>query len=250
MRRAIALRTGALVAWLVPSALRAQGIHGTVKDRATGDALRGALLTLLDSGGTIVGAARANDSAAFTLRAPRDGNYRLQARFVGYRPYRSLPLLLEAPIVFGIAIELERQPQLLPEVRVEAERDYVQRRLGPGVSVRALQGRVYGPSELSDAARTAGTAFDLLRVLAPTSFILDHDRRCLRRAARECARVIVDDAPFEADLQLISSFDVAVVAVVHGVQASTWFGSDADVIMVYLRNGREPPARPGYRIGW
>lgn len=223
------------------AAAAGQELRGVVVAMSSRAPLPGALVTLVDSAGRIVAAVRAGDAAEFTLRAPAEGYYSVHTRRVGFAPRRSAPLLLEPLVSFRMEVELDELPQALPAVTVSAERDYVMRRLRPGIDPRSVLGRVYGPSAIEHHLPSSATATDLLVRLAPTGMYFDYTANCFGSARSGCAAVYLDDLPMSSeDLSKIPSAEVAVIAVVRSIDAAILLGQPRDAIMVYTRNGREP----------
>jgi hypothetical protein len=74
----------ALALALVPAALRAQTVSGTVIHRETGAAVAGAVVRLVDAAGTRQQAVLSDARGRYTVQAPRPGTYRLIAERVGY----------------------------------------------------------------------------------------------------------------------------------------------------------------------
>ena len=98
----------------------AQAVRGVVitPDSAL---VPGVIVTLLDSAGTPVARALADDGGAFALRAPAPGRYRIEAKRLAFRPTLDRPIVLEAGKILVHNVMLVGAPVQLSAVRVTAE---------------------------------------------------------------------------------------------------------------------------------
>lgn len=123
----------ALACWAVvtPGALPAQGVRGSVAEAGTGEPIPGAIVLLSTAPGRIEAAARTDASGGFALPVAAPGQYRLQARRIGYAPdsarielaanevvevrinLRPAGILLEEVVVYGRAAETAGQREFL-----------------------------------------------------------------------------------------------------------------------------------------
>ncbi|HEX5726811.1 MAG TPA: carboxypeptidase-like regulatory domain-containing protein [Longimicrobiaceae bacterium] len=90
------LRTLVLLAaaLLLPLAVRAQSVEGTLVEEGTGRPVQGALVTLLGAGGEALARDLTDAAGRFTLRAPAAGEYRVRADRIGFGSTTSAPLRL------------------------------------------------------------------------------------------------------------------------------------------------------------
>jgi len=102
------------------SGARAQVVRGTV---ITPDSLlvSGVIVTLIDSSGTPVARALADDEGKFTMRAPASGTYRIEAKRLAFRPTVDVPITLQEGRVLLHTLVLRGAPVQLEAVKVTAE---------------------------------------------------------------------------------------------------------------------------------
>lgn len=81
----------------------------------------GVIVTLLDSTGTPVARALADDGGEFTMRAPHPGTYRIEAKRLAFRRTLDNPIVLREAALLRHVLVLTDSPVLLPGVRVTAE---------------------------------------------------------------------------------------------------------------------------------
>ncbi len=89
LRSAVALATSLAILPMLSASLHAQVILGSVKDSATGSAIVGATISVLDSANAIVAEAKSGDDGAFRLEANRVPKLRFVVRKIGVQPTRS-----------------------------------------------------------------------------------------------------------------------------------------------------------------
>jgi hypothetical protein len=115
----------ALLALLAASQfLAAQGHAQIVRGTAiTPDSalVPGVIVTLVDSMGTPVARALADDGGAFTVRAPASGTYRIEAKRLAFHPTLGDPIVLHEGKILRYVIVLTGAPVELATVRVRAE---------------------------------------------------------------------------------------------------------------------------------
>jgi hypothetical protein len=86
MRKTILLLTTLAAGFAAPGArAAAQQVQGQVVDSTTGEALRGAVVYLMDADGWIVASTLTDADGLFLMRAPGPNRYGLRAEFEGYR---------------------------------------------------------------------------------------------------------------------------------------------------------------------
>lgn len=117
MRASIALL---ILSLLLAARADAQAVRGTAitPDSAL---VPGVIVTLLDSTGTPVARALADDGGQFTMRAPKPGTYRIEAKRLAFRPTLDIPIVLTQGRVLLHTLMLTGGPVQLPGVRVTAE---------------------------------------------------------------------------------------------------------------------------------
>jgi len=100
--------------------VRGQAVRGTV---ITPDSLlvSGVIVTLIDSVGTPVARALADDDGKFTMRAPAAGTYRIEAKRLAFRPTLDVPIVLQEGRVLLHTLVLRGAPVQLETVKVTAE---------------------------------------------------------------------------------------------------------------------------------
>ncbi len=98
----------------------AQAVRGTV---ITPDSLlvSGVIVTLIDSTGTPVARALADDGGRFTMRAPSAGTYRIEAKRLAFRPTLDVPIKLEEGRLLLHTLVLRGAPVQLEGMTVTAE---------------------------------------------------------------------------------------------------------------------------------
>lgn len=112
-----------LVILVTPAAARAQTVQGRVTEAESGDPVAGAIVLLLDEGGTRRGATLSDPSGAYRVTAPGPGTYRLRVERVGYAASTSAPVRLEAGQTVERALAAEsRRVVLEPVVATGAPR--------------------------------------------------------------------------------------------------------------------------------
>ncbi|MDB4914632.1 MAG: hypothetical protein JWM95_2276 [Gemmatimonadetes bacterium] len=101
-------------------ALHAQVVRGVVitPDSAL---VPGVIVTLVDSKGTPVARALADDGGAYSMRAPAAGSYRIEARRLAFRPTLDVPISLSEGKVLLHTLVLTGAPVQLTAVRTTAE---------------------------------------------------------------------------------------------------------------------------------
>jgi hypothetical protein len=102
------------------SGAHAQAVRGTV---ITPDSVlvSGVIVTLIDSTGTPVARALADDGGRFTMRAPAPGTYRIEAKRLAFRPTLDVPIKLDSGRVLLHTLVLRGAPVQLEAVKVTAE---------------------------------------------------------------------------------------------------------------------------------
>jgi hypothetical protein len=99
--------------------LAAQTIRGQLLEVGTNHPVASAQVALITPSGNAVSADQSSGSGHFSLRAPRPGDYRLQVRRLGYRPY--LQPVAVGPRGLVLDVPLEPLPISLDPVTVEAD---------------------------------------------------------------------------------------------------------------------------------
>ena len=113
----------ALAGLLVPCAVQAQqaSVSGFVTDVSDGQPLE-LVNVALEQGGNLVRGAATNEDGLYVIAGLAPGAYRIEARFVGYRPHVD-SLQLRAGAVRTYNIAMEPADEEMDEVLVESERE-------------------------------------------------------------------------------------------------------------------------------
>ena len=101
---------------------RAQVVRGFVSERATGTAVPGALVTLVDSAGQEYARGITASSGSFTLAGTPGGVRHVQVARIGYRAWRSEPFTAAARDTMRLRLLVEDLPVRLPEITARSER--------------------------------------------------------------------------------------------------------------------------------
>lgn len=108
----------ALALWA--SALGAQLVRGTVTERASGAPLSGVLVTLVNDSSRTVGSALTGERGDYGIRAPSAGTYRIDAKRIGVRRFRSPAFELATGETREVNVQLDALLYSLPEVVITA----------------------------------------------------------------------------------------------------------------------------------
>jgi len=122
-----------LLVTAVPAA--AQSVRGRLSDSVSRAPLAGAFLTLVDEHGVEQARSITNGAGEFLLTAPAPGVYRLRSKRIGFRPYLSRALTLQAGETISFSAAIDPVPLALSQVVVEGER---QCDVAGGASVAAV----------------------------------------------------------------------------------------------------------------
>jgi hypothetical protein len=163
---------GALL--LIAAPLSAQIVRGRVVDLATGGALPGAHVVLVDTSGHDGASALTSDDGRFAIRAPDGGRYALRVQRIGYSSTRSDPFELGA-------LETIEQQIAAPSVSVRLETIAVNERS------RCVSGNG-GGSDVAmvwEEVRKALSATTLTRNEQLVQYTLRHFERDLNATGRE-----------------------------------------------------------------
>lgn len=123
-----------LVLLLLPAALGAQAVHGTLREQAGGRPIGGAVVVLLDGAGTQLSGTLTDAAGRFLLKAPAPGAYRLRAERIGFRSVLSPALSLSAGDTLEHDLVAPAEAIRLEGVAVGGERRCVRR---PAEGMRA-----------------------------------------------------------------------------------------------------------------
>jgi hypothetical protein len=173
MKTPVAVSAALLV---LAQAAAGQVVVGNVVGAATGRPVAGALLILVDSARAEWARTASASAGAFTLPAPRGGEYRIVVLRIGFARWESTPLQVGAGDTVRYAIELPEEPLRLTEIKVERE---------SGCRVRPGAGEVVGT--LWEEARKALALADMTK----------RERKYLFRTIRTEQRVSTALRPLE-----------------------------------------------------
>lgn len=105
-------------AMALPRAGAAQAVQGRVTERPNGDALSGALVSLVGPDDAVVATARTGGDGTFLVAARQEGVHRVRVELIGYRPAVSTPVRLSASDTLDVDVALPLQVVLLDSIHV------------------------------------------------------------------------------------------------------------------------------------
>jgi len=111
-----------VVGFLLPGPARAQAVRGTVTDEATGEAVDGAFVILVDDAGTRRASTLTDARGYYVLRASAPGRYRVRAERIGYETAGSELLELAPGTTRVVDLEIPATAVALEGISVRAER--------------------------------------------------------------------------------------------------------------------------------
>lgn len=116
--------------------LATQGLQGALIDRVSQGPLGVARIAALDAQGEVVAEVLSDRVGAFTILLPRAGTYQLRIRRVGFKPFISPFLEVQANEMRTYRVEIDPVPVDLIPVVVEGERkcDLTEGRSGPALA--------------------------------------------------------------------------------------------------------------------
>jgi len=213
----------AICAALVPTAVSAQTITGTIRETGSGQSVAGAFAALVDSTGATVAARFTTAGGTFSLTAARAGRYRVRIERIGYEAWTSPFYALGVNEYLPLDVEMAPQPIELAELDIRIERScFMDESDGDALSVvweearKALESAVWaeGQSQLT---------FDIAeyeRTLEPKSMSVRDARTQTRRHVRL--------PPFES--LPVATLMAAGFATV-GPDSSVFYAPDATVLL-------------------
>ncbi|MEX2608936.1 MAG: carboxypeptidase-like regulatory domain-containing protein [Gemmatimonadota bacterium] len=133
----------------LPASLEAQSIHGRVVDSATGAAIEGAHLRLLDVGGESVAITLSDSAGAFVFRLEQAGVYRLQAIRLGYEEVHTQEIRVGNRDRLDVVVRMSVRAVELDPLEVRGRGlDARQRATYEGLYLRAAEAYPVGPSRV------------------------------------------------------------------------------------------------------
>lgn len=217
-------------ALLLAAPLSAQSVSGRVRD-AGSQALPRVEVSLIDSAGRALAAARSNDSGEYRIRIPGAGRYRLTARRLGFVGGLSPWLVSESgDESLSFDFTLDAAPQTLAGVTTEGSKDAVSVRSRFGIDPKNINAFVVSPEQVAEYRSTAHGIGDVIRrVGIPGGISIRDDvmgEPCIQLVGRDrhCMLIVVDDIITDhvRDLDLNSIEDIIVM---RPNEAGLWFGS-------------------------
>jgi hypothetical protein len=170
------------------SPVQAQTVHGRVVEIPADEPIAGALLALVDTGGTEVARSASSPSGGFTLRAPAGGRYHVLIRQIGQYPWRSPAFSLAAGATYPVTFRVDTRPYELPTLTVEARRSRCGARPGESGFLGTLLESAETALELArttaDQGALAFSTATYLKELAPDLRIVDSASAGVTRLAR------------------------------------------------------------------
>ena len=144
------------------SGLRAQTLEGRVLDEATGNAIAGALVTLTDLRGDVVGVVTTDDDGAFTFAEPDPPgrSYDLRVEQIGYGPARAR---LQFSPGRPLQVDVLLAPAAIPVDSVVVSTSRSRRLVEVGFEARREAGGAIFIDRTQIQERTAARITDLLR---------------------------------------------------------------------------------------
>ena len=219
--RAAGLLAGALVA--MPRLAAAQVVRGVVVDEASGRALPGVVVVLLDSAGKRVAGVLVDDEGRYAIRSSLPGRFSVRAERIGYRAQAATPVTLGSGQTVELRLVTRAIPVVLGAVKVTGRTPCV---------TGASDGREV--SEVWEETRKALYTTDLTQQQELFSARLSRYQRTLdARTGRVTAYEVreassVTKSPFvsETAAQLSANGYVR-----QGVSETTYYAPDAGVLM-------------------
>lgn len=114
MRRLLAV----LILLALPAALRAQSVRGKLTVNG-GAPVAGAIVTLLDTAGTVVARVLSTPLGSYTLAAPGNGDFTVRVLRVGFPAWNSRRFTLARGVPTELSAELPEDAIVLSEIAVE-----------------------------------------------------------------------------------------------------------------------------------
>ena len=134
---------------LLPSSLDAQSIHGRVVDRATGVAIEGAHLRLLDLDDESVAVTLSDSAGAFVFRLEQGGVFRLHAIRLGHEEVRTQEIRVGSRDRLDVVVRMSVRAVELDPLEVRSRGlDPRQRATYEGLYLRAAEAHPVGPSRV------------------------------------------------------------------------------------------------------
>ncbi|MDX1494153.1 MAG: carboxypeptidase-like regulatory domain-containing protein [Longimicrobiales bacterium] len=107
----------------LPGQAASQLATGRITDESTGEAVAGAMVTMLDASRDVVRRVVSGPAGQYTIQAPEPGEFWLTADFLGYQRLESPLLALGEASTVTVDFELPVDPIELEGLEVAAERD-------------------------------------------------------------------------------------------------------------------------------
>jgi hypothetical protein len=228
---------GVLLALLLVPTIHAgaQMISGRVVQQGTDVAIVEALVSISDERGEHQRTVRTSSSGTFSFRLNGPGQVEIRVRRLGFRPFVSAVLRVEAGDTLTVPVMLMPVPQELSRVTVNAELEAIKDLRIVGYNARSMEAIFVPPSKVEAVGKDAFTYLDVVNRLRLT-FVNVTDTCVQKLMGGGCLPLYVDDWFISADpeqLQLLRRMvdpnDIDHIVFVRG-------GALAGTLHIYTRD--------------
>ncbi|MEP7345384.1 MAG: carboxypeptidase-like regulatory domain-containing protein [Gemmatimonadaceae bacterium] len=187
---------------LTPHRAHGQMITGRVVQQGTDAGIVEALVTISDDLGAHQRTQRTSSQGSyrFVLQAP--GNIVIRVRRLGFRPFVSAILRVEAGDTVAVPVALVPVPQELSRVTIDAEVEAIKDIHILGYNTRSFEAVFIPPSRIEAVGKDAFTYLDIVSNLRLT-FLNVTDACVQPLRVRRCLTVYVDDWPVSDDPEVL-----------------------------------------------
>lgn len=186
-----------LLVLLNAPASAAQQVKGSVHDRVSASPLNDALVTLLDTTGSMAFAVRTDKKGRYILKIPEPGVYAVMATHPAHERVVSGWLTVEASDTLDVVLRLSPNATTLEPVLITAQRDSLLDLTVSGIPLKTLSGTVVTLAEFERASSSTTNFTEAVQNLHIPSLTLryyrvstgnsriDGDRTCLAYGRRQ-----------------------------------------------------------------
>ncbi len=235
-----------LIAALAPSDTAAQRAIGQVLDQETRTVVAGALVTMRDGGGELVGMAISDGRGEYSIPLPGTGPFDVSTRAPGYREALAAGLMFDPDLPTLLHFELSPDPIQLEGIEIElgAETRIARELAWLGLRAVDLGDRLVTRDEIEErqTARDIGAVLEWQQIpgarIARTEntygsngpgMLCVYLMRGRTAAGRErCALTVLDGIPVQPDVaEMMDPADLEAIIVLNPTEATQRFGTAA-----------------------